>query len=133
MSPAAARRVVDRRTGEANPLAIGFSGHSLRVGAAQDLLAAGVDLPGLMQAGRWSSPIMPARYTERLRRRGAQWLGCGGERTSKNSGRPKWAGRVDDPVALTNLQFMFSLAAGPLIPLDVGDVPKALGHAIKGV
>jgi hypothetical protein len=40
---------------------------------------------------------------------------------------------VDDPVALTNLQFKFSLAAGPLIPLDVADVPKALGHAIKGV
>ncbi|MBP2310216.1 tyrosine-type recombinase/integrase [Azospirillum melinis] len=67
MSPAAVRRVVERRTGDANPLAVGFSGHSLRVGAAQDLLAAGVDLPGLMQAGRWSSPVMPARYTERLR------------------------------------------------------------------
>ncbi len=67
MSPAAVRRVVERRTGEADPLAVGFSGHSLRVGAAQDLLAAGIDLPGLMQAGRWSSPVMPARYTERLR------------------------------------------------------------------
>lgn len=67
MSTEAVRRVVARRTGEANPLAVGFSGHSLRVGAAQDLLAAGVDLPGLMQAGRWSSPVMPARYTERLR------------------------------------------------------------------
>lgn len=67
MSPATVRRVVERRSGEANPLAVGFSGHSLRVGAAQDLLAAGVDLPGLMQAGRWSSPVMPARYTERLR------------------------------------------------------------------
>ncbi|SMH28458.1 Phage integrase family protein [Azospirillum lipoferum] len=67
MSPAAVRRVVARRTGEADPCAVGFSGHSLRVGAAQDLLAAGVDLPGLMQAGRWSTPAMPARYTERLR------------------------------------------------------------------
>ena len=67
MSPAAVRRVVERCTGEANPLAVGFSGHSLRVGAAQDLLAAGVDLPGLMQAGRWSSPVMPARYNEHLR------------------------------------------------------------------
>lgn len=67
MSTAAVRRVVKRRTGEADPAAAGFSGHSLRVGAAQDLMAAGVDLPGLMQAGRWSSPTMPARYTERLR------------------------------------------------------------------
>ncbi len=67
MSTEAVRRVVARRTGEADPCAVGFSGHSLRVGAAQDLLAAGVDLPGLMQAGRWSTPAMPARYTERLR------------------------------------------------------------------
>ncbi|MGR0188021.1 site-specific integrase [Azospirillum aestuarii] len=67
MSPAAVRRVVVRRTGAVDPLAIGFGGHSLRVGAAQDLLAAGVDLAGLMQAGRWASPQMPARYTERLR------------------------------------------------------------------
>ncbi|MCM8735273.1 hypothetical protein M5E06_13920 [Azospirillum sp. A1-3] len=49
MSSAAVRRVVERRTGKANPL------------------AAGVDLPGLMQAVRWTSPVMPARYTERLR------------------------------------------------------------------
>lgn len=34
MSPAAVRRVVERRTGEANLLAVGFSGHSLRAGAA---------------------------------------------------------------------------------------------------
>ncbi len=67
MSPAAVRRVVAERAAAADPLAAGFTGHSLRVGAAQDLLAAGVDLPGLMQAGRWSTPAMPARYTERLR------------------------------------------------------------------
>ena len=67
MSPAAVRRVVAERAAAADPLAAGFTGHSLRVGAAQDLLAAGVDLAGLMQAGRWKSPQMPARYTERLR------------------------------------------------------------------
>ncbi|CAO3460218.1 Phage integrase [Azospirillum argentinense] len=67
MSTAAVRRVVAERAANADPLAAGFTGHSLRVGAAQDLLAAGVDLAGLMQAGRWKSPQMPARYTERLR------------------------------------------------------------------
>lgn len=41
------------------------SGHSLRVGMAQDLVGAGVSLPELMQVGRWSSPTMPARYTRR--------------------------------------------------------------------
>ena len=36
-----------------------------RVGMAQDLSAAGFALPELMTAGRWKSPRMPARYTER--------------------------------------------------------------------
>ena len=42
----------------------GYTGHSGRVGMAQDLAAAGVELPALMNAGRWKSPKMPARYTE---------------------------------------------------------------------
>jgi hypothetical protein len=33
---------------------------------AQDLVAGGTDLPAVMQAGRWKSPTMPARYAERL-------------------------------------------------------------------
>ena len=40
-----------------------FSGHSPRVGMAQDLAANGAELPALMEAGRWESPMMPARYT----------------------------------------------------------------------
>ena len=48
------------------------SGHSPRVGMAQDLVASGADLASVMQAGRWKSPTMPARYAERLTaRRGA--------------------------------------------------------------
>ena len=35
------------------------------LGWAQDLSAAGFALPELMTAGRWKSPRMPARYTER--------------------------------------------------------------------
>lgn len=42
------------------------SGHSLRVGAAQDMRAAGIDNGSIMQAGRWVSERMVARYTERL-------------------------------------------------------------------
>lgn len=44
----------------------GFSGHSGRVGAAQDLTAAGIDLPEIMLAGGWRTPAMPARYSEKL-------------------------------------------------------------------
>ena len=43
----------------------GYSGHSGRVGMAQDLVAKGTDMPALMTAGRWKSPSMPARYTEK--------------------------------------------------------------------
>ncbi len=41
-----------------------ISGHSCRVGAAQDLLAEGFSLAEIMEAGRWTSTRMPARYTE---------------------------------------------------------------------
>ena len=43
----------------------GYTGHSGRVGMAQDLARSGVELPALMTAGRWKSSRMPARYTER--------------------------------------------------------------------
>lgn len=53
-----------------------ISGHSSRVGAAQDMVRHGVDLPAVMQAGRWRSPEMVGRYTRRLdaRRGGAAKL-----------------------------------------------------------
>ena len=40
----------------------GFSGHSPRVGMARDLARAGIELPSLMNAGRWRSATMPAHY-----------------------------------------------------------------------
>ena len=43
-----------------------LSGHSARVGAAQDMIAAGMELPAILQAGRWKSASMVNRYGERL-------------------------------------------------------------------
>jgi integrase len=43
-----------------------ISGHSARVGAAQDLLALNIDLSSVMQAGRWKDTRMPMRYGERV-------------------------------------------------------------------
>lgn len=40
----------------------GYSGHSGRVGMAQDLSAAGYSFPEIMTAGRWKSPTMVAKY-----------------------------------------------------------------------
>ena len=49
-----------------------ISGHSLRVGAAQSLAAAGASLVETQFAGRWRSPAMPVRYAqERLAGGGA--------------------------------------------------------------
>lgn len=41
-----------------------LSAHSARVGGAQDMTHDGMDLPAIMQAGRWRTPVMPARYAE---------------------------------------------------------------------
>jgi site-specific recombinase XerD len=50
----------------------GIAGHSARVGAAQDMAIHGIDLAGIMQAGRWKTPQMAGRYIERITaRRGA--------------------------------------------------------------
>ncbi len=43
-----------------------ISGHSMRVGAAQDLLISGASLPMIMQRGRWSKADTVMRYTEQI-------------------------------------------------------------------
>ena len=43
-----------------------ISGHSTRVGAAQDLLGLNIDLASVMQTGRWKSVHMPMRYGEHI-------------------------------------------------------------------
>jgi len=43
-----------------------ISGHSTRVGACQDLVSAGIDMPAIMQAGGWKNPERVARYSEQL-------------------------------------------------------------------
>ena len=42
-----------------------ISGHSVRVGGAQDMARVGGELPEIMQAGRWRTAEMVARYTQR--------------------------------------------------------------------
>ena len=54
-----------KRAAAAAGLGDGFSGHSPRVGMAQDLVASGTELPELIQAGRWSSSTMPALYSRK--------------------------------------------------------------------
>ncbi|MYD95615.1 MAG: tyrosine-type recombinase/integrase, partial [Chloroflexi bacterium] len=65
-----------RRAGLPDNVVDGLSGHSARVGAAQDMIASGIELPAILQAGRWRTTAMVNRYGDRLlaRRSGAAQL-----------------------------------------------------------
>lgn len=55
-----------RAAGLSSRVVDGLSGHSTRVGAVQDMVAAGIGIPAIMQAGGWRSVAMVNRYGERL-------------------------------------------------------------------
>jgi site-specific recombinase XerD len=55
-----------RRVGLEQNFVKHVSGHSMRVGAAQDLLLTGASLPMMMVRGRWSKPDTVMRYVEKL-------------------------------------------------------------------
>ena len=59
-------KAMAREAGLPETVVEGLSGHSARVGAAQDMIAAGIELPAILQAGRWKSTAMVNRYGERL-------------------------------------------------------------------
>jgi site-specific recombinase XerD len=65
LSPDTVKRLVKEGTGLANldpEEAREFSGHSMRVGAAQDLLRRGFDTAAIMRAGGWTSINVVSRY-----------------------------------------------------------------------
>jgi len=53
-----------RRAGLEVPTRGALSGHSMRVGAAQDMLVAGFDALAIMQAGGWKTTAVLLRYVE---------------------------------------------------------------------
>ena len=59
-------KAMARQAGLPEAVAGGLSGHSARVGAAQDMIAAGIEMPAILQAGRWKTTAMVNRYGERL-------------------------------------------------------------------
>lgn len=61
------RRLIKRATARAGleaSLATELSGHSMRIGAAQDMMVAGFDALAIMQAGGWKSANVVLRYVE---------------------------------------------------------------------
>ena len=61
LSTVSIRAIVQRRAAEAG-IEGRVSGHSLRVGGAQSLAAAGASVVEMQTAGRWQSPSMLGRY-----------------------------------------------------------------------
>lgn len=56
-----------RRAGMNERVVQGISGHSMRVGGAQDLLIQGASLPQIMVKGGWAKTDTVMRYVERVR------------------------------------------------------------------
>lgn len=56
-----------KRAGLSEEAISGISGHSMRVGAAQDLMAQGASLPQIMVKGGWAKTDTVMRYVERIR------------------------------------------------------------------
>jgi integrase len=69
-------KTMARHAGVPGEAVVALAGHSTRVGPVQDMIACGIELPAILQAGRWKSPSMVLRYGERLlaRRSGAAQL-----------------------------------------------------------
>jgi integrase len=95
------------------------SGHSIRVGATQDLLALNIDLGSVMQAGRWKTNRMPMRYGEHVLAarggmgRAAQLQGRDEENLSSAEPRMKEkANHVSAPITLNELEQIITKSGG---------------------
>lgn len=55
-----------KRRARAAGVPVPFSGHSTRVGAAQDMAANNASMAGIMQSGGWKTPTMVGRYTKAI-------------------------------------------------------------------
>ena len=62
-----------RKAGLTASASMSISGHSLRVGAARDLLTSGADLAKIMAAGRWSKTDTVMRYVEQVQGAFISW------------------------------------------------------------
>ena len=65
LSAGAVRDVFRKRAQDVDAIAGKVSGHSFRVGSAQDLARDGASIAELQQAGGWKSAAMPGHYVRR--------------------------------------------------------------------
>ena len=60
-------KTLARKAGLSESVVQSISGHSMRVGGAQDLLKVGASLPQIMVKGGWAKPDTVMRYIDRVR------------------------------------------------------------------
>jgi integrase len=60
-------KTLARKAGLSEPVVHSISGHSMRVGGAQDLLNVGASLPQIMVKGGWTKTDTVMRYVDRVR------------------------------------------------------------------
>ena len=65
LSAEAVRAVIRKRAADVDSITGKVSGHSFRVGSAQDLARHGASIAELQQAGGWKSAAMPGHYVRR--------------------------------------------------------------------
>lgn len=68
LKPATVKNIIKqaaKKSGVSHDVVMDYSGHSLRVGAAQHLLMHGFDTAAIMRAGGWKSTSVLARYLEK--------------------------------------------------------------------
>jgi site-specific recombinase XerD len=68
-------KALARKAGLSEPVVKGISGHSMRVGGAQDLLNEGASLPQIMVKGGWAKTDTVMRYVDRIRPESNQLTG----------------------------------------------------------
>ena len=66
LTAAEVSRLLRVMAAQAGVMLEGISGHSTRIGAAQDAAAAGIGMPAILQAGGWRSAQMVTRYVRGL-------------------------------------------------------------------
>ncbi len=87
------RRIIKRamrRAGLDDAVARELSGHSMRIGAAQDMMAAGFDALAIMQAGGWN--LQMSSYDMSSMRQHASYMKSGGGRRCFSSDNHRAAG-----------------------------------------
>lgn len=67
LETASIRRIIKRAAARADlgEKVTSLSGHSMRIGAAQDMMVAGIDQVAIMQAGGWKTISVLGRYVEK--------------------------------------------------------------------